>query len=469
MNINPGIFKAYDIRGIYPKDIDEESMRAIMRAIYSFFSRKTGRSNLSVALGHDMRLSSPSLTKASQEELVKMGATVLDIGLVPTPTTYFAGLKLQADVVIQISASHNPKEYAGVKFAMRVGDKLEKVSKVTGMEDVKRMVLESDFEPYPTTPGTLQEVTNMVGQEIDSLLKEFPVENFKKYKIVADAANAMGAVFLTELFQRIPVDLVKMNFELDGSFPVHQPDPLEFKNLESLQRKIIEEKADLGLAPDGDGDRIFFVDEKGKIIPATLITSLVAREVLKEHKNGKILVDIRYTRNAVFQIEKYGGVPVMSQVGHALITALLNKEGALFAGESSGHFYFKETGGAESSMKVILYVLAVMARENKPISQIIEELHTSVESGEFNFVLPENVTAATVVEAVLKDYPEGKVSKLDGVAIEYSDWRCSIRSSNTEPLLRLNVEGKDEALVEEHLKKLTDKILFLGGKPKEHH
>ncbi len=257
-----------------------------------------------------------------------------------------------------------------------------------------------------------------------------------------------------------------MNFELDGTFPVHQPDPLDFKNLIDLQKKVKEEKADLGIAPDGDGDRIFFIDEEGKVIPATLITSLVAREILKRSPGQKIIVDIRYTQNVINAVDKFKGKHVISTVGHALITELVNKEKAEFAGESSGHFYFKEIGGAESSIRVILYVFDVLTRENKPISEIVSELHTSIESGEFNFILKDGTDAKRLLKNISDSYFSGTISWLDGVSVDYPDWRFNIRTSNTEPLLRLNVEGKSEGLVSEKVKELKEKIIEQGATSK---
>lgn len=464
--MNPSVFKAYDIRGIYPTDINEKSISTIIKSIYTFFMRGAKNDALTVVLGHDMRLSSPALVEVAKKELVSMGATVYDIGLVSTPTVYYAILKLKADVGIQISASHNPKEYNGVKFAKRIGESLVKISKNTGMEEVKHIALGGNFYTSSRS-GKIRQIPHIVADEVQDILKEFDVSALASKKVVADAANAMGAVYLTELLDHLPtVSLVRMNFDLDGTFPAHQADPLEAKNVQDLCNEIKKNGGDLGIAPDGDGDRVFFVDEKGEIIPATLITSLIAREILRKEKGARILVDIRYTRNAANQIEKEGGTTLISKVGHALITEQLNAQKAVFAGESSGHFYFRKTGGAESSIRVILYVLTVMSREKKPISEIVEELKTSYESGEFNFKTEGGVTGKDIAEKVAKEYPEGKLSTLDGVSVDYPEWRFNIRTSNTEPLLRLNVESSDPGLTAQKVSELTEKILALGATPK---
>jgi phosphomannomutase len=255
-----------------------------------------------------------------------------------------------------------------------------------------------------------------------------------------------------------------MNFDLDGRFPNHQPDPLKFHLLKDLQSRVVKEKADLGMAPDGDGDRIFFITEKGEIIPATIITSFIAEEILTKKPNSKILVDIRYTRNVLNICQKYHGIPVISKVGHALITEHLNRVKAVFAGESSGHYYFRSTGGAESSIRAIFYLLKALTTTDLPISKLLKPFYTAVESGEFNFILDPSVTGEQVMKTIAKDYSNGKVSRLDGLAVDYKNWRFNIRSSNTEPLLRINIEGDTKKLVDTKLNELTKKILNLGAK-----
>jgi len=288
----------------------------------------------------------------------------------------------------------------------------------------------------------------------------------KPFRVVADPANAMGILYIKELFKYVPGDLIKMNFELDGTFPVHQPDPLQFETLKDLQKRVVEEKADFGIAPDGDGDRIFFIDEKGKVVPATLITSLITKEILSKKKGEKIIADIRYTQNVGNVCKKLGGVFLTSKVGHALITKYLNKENAAFAGESSGHYYFRETGGAESSVRVILYVLEAMREAGKPLSELLREFHSSFESGEYNFVLSEETSAEQILQMLKTTFFDGTANELDGLAVDYPDWRFSVRSSNTEPLLRLNLEAKTEELMRQKLHELLELLKNQGAQPK---
>lgn len=466
--VNEKIFKAYDIRGIYPTDVNEEALVEITRAIYSFFAKSLGKRKYTIVLGHDMRLSSPSLHTTAKETLVKCGATVIDIGLSSTPSTYFATLSGQYDTGIQITASHNPKEYAGVKFLRRDGDKLIKIGKNTGMNDIKQMVLDKNFEEY-TNDGEVIVQENTIHTELEKMVEFVNPRNIKDLKVVADTASGMGAVYLDAIFKRFPLELVRMNFELDGSFPVHEANPALPENIADLKKRVVEEKADIGITTDGDGDRVMFINEKGELIDPTLITSLIVNEVLKKSPKERFIVDIRYIWNVQNICKKVGAPVSVSRVGHAFITEQLNNEGAFFAGESSGHYFFKFTGGAEASIAVILYVLEVLAREKKPISQITKELSSSYESGEFNFELAEGTVVADLLASIENDYKDGTISKLDGIAIDFPDWRFGIRTSNTEPLLRLNVEGPEEALVKEKLHDLTEKILASGAKSKSGH
>lgn len=465
-SLNPGIFKAYDIRAIYPESINEEVMVEVARAIYTFLSKKIGKTNITIALGRDMRLSSPSLYDVAKKTLISCGAQVKELGLAATPTVYFAVRQHSFDAGIQISASHNPKEYNGIKIVRRDGEKLIKIGKETGMNEIKDLAMNKTYNEY-TNDGTTEIIGNVLEEEVTQAIDAIGTGDLSKLTFVSDPANAMGILPVEELFKRLQTQLIKINFELDGTFPAHQADPLQFKTLRQLQDKVIETKADLGICTDGDGDRVMFIDNKGEIIPATYITALIAREILKDEPGARILVDIRYIRNVKSIVEKFGGEVGYTKVGHALITEQVNKENAAFAGESSGHYYFKSMGGCESSLRVILYILRVMAEENRPISAVIDELRSSVESGEYNFEFPEGVQVSDFLKEIIDTYKEGTVNTLDGIAIDFPDWRFSIRTSNTEPLLRLNVEGKTSELVQSKVKELSEKILATGATIKE--
>lgn len=446
MNIPLHIFKGYDIRGIYPTELNEENIVAIVKAIYTFLHKdKPEREPLTIVVGTDMRISSPSLTSKAIQTLVELGAHVIDVGMVSTPTFYFSVYHYNYEAGIQITASHNPKEWNGIKIVKNQGGKLIKIGKSSGFEDIKRIVLNGE-SMKSSGDGTVTKKTGILEDEVENALKIVGTAEFSRFKIVADAANAMGSQYIDALFKRVPADLIKMNFELDGNFPSHQPDPLQFETLLDLQKRVLDEKADFGLAPDGDGDRLFFIDGKGQVIPGTMITALVAREILKKHPGEKILFEIRNIFTPKKIVEEFGGISGITKVGHAFITEALNETGAIFAGEGSGHFYFRETGNAESQLPVILTVMKVLTEEKKPLSVIIEELRRSYESGEINYRV---TNASEIMDAVKTKYQNGELDLLDGVAITYPDWRLSLRTSNTEPLLRLNLEAYEKPVMKQ--------------------
>ncbi len=449
------IFKGYDIRGLYPEELNEENIKTIVASIYGFFKKgKPDDESLTLVVGTDMRTSSPSLTKIAIETLVALGAHVIDIGVVSTPTFYFAVSHYGYECGMQITASHNPPQWNGVKFVKKGERGLIKIGKSTGMDEVKENAVNSNL-PKPQSGGNITKKTGILNDEVENALKIVGNPEIAKFKVVADPANAMGSQYIGSLFDHVPQDLIKMNWELDGTFPAHQPDPLQLETLVDLQKRVVAEKADLGLAPDGDGDRLFFIDEKGQVVQPTIITSIVASELLKENPGDTIYVDIRYLFTPRKIIEENGGKMVITRVGHAYITEAMNTTGGIFAGESSAHYFFRATGNAESQMPIILTVLKVLTREGKPFSEVIEEYRRSYESGEFNF----KVTNAPEILDILKNkYKDGELETMDGVAISYPTWRFSVRTSNTEPLLRLNVEAYEKNDMEKYHEELMSTI-----------
>src|SRR5260221_554636 len=433
MTIDPKIFKAYDIRAVYPTEINEENIVPIIRAIYSFFKEDLKKQTITIALGRDMRVSSPSLFQIAKDTLLKVGAHIVDVGLVSTPTFYFAVSHYGYDCGIQITASHNPKEYNGVKFVKNSPHGLIKIGKSTGMEKVMDLSIKGVM--LEEKEGMFEENSHVQVDEVQNALSLFNNPVLDTFTIVADPANAMGITYIEELFQHIPGNLVRMNFTLDGTFPSHQPDPLNFDNLKDLQKKVIETKANIGLAPDGDGDRLFFIDEKGQVIPASIITALIAREFLKTNPGALILFDIRYVLTPSKIVEENNGRSLVTKIGHAYITEALTGSGGLFSGESSAHYFYKASGNAESQVITILTVLKVLSEEKKPLSEIVEELRRSYESGEINFTVG---NAQEIMNVVTEKYKDGSLDALDGVSISYPQWRVNLRISNTEPLLRLN-------------------------------
>lgn len=448
MTINPGIFKSYDIRGIYPQDLNEQNIVPIIKAIYSYLKPST------LVVGTDMRISSPSLTKVAIETLVELGGRVIDVGLLSTPTFYFAVNRYGYDAGIQITASHNPKEYNGIKIVKKGQGGLIKIGKSTGLETIKGMALKA--QSLPTTGGgTIVKKNGILKDEVENALKIAGNPKIGEFKIVADAANAMGSQYLDALFKNIPGEFIRMNFELDGTFPVHQPDPLQKETLVDLQKRVIDEGASLGLAPDGDGDRLFFIDEKGAIVAPTIITSIVAKELLRQNPGEQILVDIRFIFTPKKTIEENGGKMLITKVGHAYITEALNKSGGIFAGESSAHYYFRQTGNAESPMPVILIVLKILTETGLTLSQLTKQYQKSFESGEINFRVS---NGQQIIEQAKIKYDDGQIDSLDGVAVNYPDWRFLLRTSNTEPLVRLTIESYQQSLMEQKRDELVSFI-----------
>lgn len=462
LTINPGFFKGYDIRGIYPSELNEENIVPIVKAIYTFLHRDKAKNEpLTLVVGTDMRTSSPSLTKVAMQTLVELGAHVIDIGLVSSPTFYFAVFHYGYEAGIQITASHNPKEWNGIKIVKKGPNGLIKIGKPTGLEDIKEMALKG--QSLNAIPGgSVTKKTGILEKEVENALKIVGNPELDTFKIVADPGNAMGAQYIQALSEKVPMNLVKMNFELDGTFPAHQPDPLQQKTLVDLQKRVVEEKADLGLAPDGDGDRLFFIDEKGNIVRPTAIASIVASELLKKSPGEQILVDIRYLFTPQKIVAKNGGRLKITKVGHAYITESMNATGGIFAGESSAHYFFRDTGNAESQIPVILTVLKVLSEKKKPFSEVVNEYQRSYESGEFNF---EVANAKEMLDKAKEAYKDGELEDMDGVAITYPNWRFSMRTSNTEPLLRLNVESYDKETMEKKRDEIVTFIKSFGAKP----
>lgn len=463
MKIPDHIFKGYDIRAIVPDEMNKDNIYQIAQAILYFYQTKLGKTDIKIVTGRDMRLTSPKLYPVLIKALVDGGATVIDTGLVSTPTYYFAVIHLRADAGIQLTASHNPPEYNGLKMVMRDGDTISKIGKTSGILEIRKYA--QDGVKVMNPGGQVEKVDNIVEKEIESALEIVDASTIKPLRIVADAANAMAITYLKPLFKKLPCELIEMNFELDGTFPAHQPDPLIFETLKDLQKRVRKEKADIGLAPDGDGDRLFFIDEKGQIVTGAESTALVARELLKRFPGETILYDVRYVMTPRSIIKDAGGESVVTPVGHAFITSMLAEHNGLYGGESSEHNFFRWTGNAESPMLMILLMLDIISASDKPLSELVAEVRRSYESGEFNYTTNES---RHIIELLKEVYKDAKQIDVDGISIEYKDWRFNVRTSNTEPLMRLNLEAKSKALLREKLKEVQGIIERQGAEHKKH-
>ena len=444
--MDPKIFKAYDIRGIYPDQIDEQAIYKISKAFYKFLVNETGKQKLKIGIGRDMRLSSPSLVKNAIKGLVDSGADVIDFGLASTPVFYYGVGKYECDGGMQISASHNPKEYNGIKMVRKDS---YPISLEDGLDIIRDLALKEKKEIEITNQNVSIIRKDITEEFIDYSLKFY---NFtiKPLKIVADTANSMGAPDLELLFKKIPCELIKMNFELDGTFPNHEANPLVEENIEDLKKRVIEEKADLGIATDGDNDRIFFVDEKGNAIEPGIIRGIIAKEVLKHNPNSKICYDIRPGMITKDMIIENGGTPIITRVGHSLIKKQAIEEKSPFSGESSGHYFFQtDYGFFEMPIVVALILLNEVSKQKA--SELIKPLQKYHHSGEINFKVEDKDEKMKLLE---QEFNDGKISWLDGISIEYEDFWFNVRPSNTESLLRLNLEARTKEIMNEILNKI---------------
>jgi len=452
--MNPSIFKAYDIRGIYKTDFDEE-MAYRLGLAYSQLRRSElpNKEEINVVIGCDMRLSSESLKKNLASGLCDGGLNVVDIGLTSTPTFYFSVANYGYDGGILVSASHNPKEYNGFKL---VRERALPVSKDSGIMTLRDLVIENKFSKAPVQ-GKMTEKSGVLEDQLKHDLAYSKTTEIKKFKIVIDPANAMGAQYFDELFKHLPqLEIIKMNWELNGTFPAHEADPFKKENVEDLCKKVLEEKADLGISTDGDGDRIFFVNNNGVALDPGITRAILCKIFLGENKGAKIAYDIRPGKITRDTIVENGGVPIVTRVGHSLIKEQAIKEGAVFAGESSGHFFLNMPEGCyEVPVIVTLKILEELSKSGLTFAKYAKPYEKYFHSGEINTRV-EN--GASKIEEIKQKYADGKQNDLDGISIEYSDFWFNVRSSNTEPLLRLTVEAKTKELMEQKRDELIEII-----------
>jgi len=443
MEINPKIFKAYDIRGIYLEDLNEDIAYKVGLGYAQMRRKETGKEELQIVVGADMRLSSPQLKEKLIEGLTDGGMNVVDIGLAATPTFYFAVAHYEYDGGVLVSASHNPKEWNGFKL---VREKASPIGEGTGMEELRDMVTGGNVGKASKS-GKIAKKEGVLADQVAHDLKFADISKIKKMKIVVDPANAMGILYFDELFKYVPGEIVKMNWELDGTFPVHEADPLKPENMEALCEKIKEEKADLGIATDGDGDRIFFAADNGERLDPGITRAILCKLFLRERPGSKIAYDIRPGKITPDTILENGGIPIVTRVGHSLIKAQAIGDGAYFAGESSGHFFLNmDEGCYEIPLIVTLKILQELSESGKSFSDYIKPFEKYFHSGEIN---SEVADKDAVIAALKEKYADGKQNDLDGITIEYSDWWFNVRPSNTEPVLRLNLEAKTKELMEE--------------------
>ncbi|MFL6019988.1 MAG: phosphomannomutase/phosphoglucomutase [Gaiellaceae bacterium] len=434
--LDPKVFKAYDVRGIYPDELDEEGAYLIGRAYVDEFEPRR------IAVGRDMRLSSPVMADAVMRGAADAGSDVVDLGLVGTEMVYFAVGELGLDGGIAVTASHNPKEYTGMKIVRRGA---LPVGGDSGLLDIRaRAVSGARQETRPVGAVTKEDIWPGF---VDRVLSFIDVEVVKPLRVVIDAANGMAGAMLPPVLERLPIDTVRCYFEPDGSFPNHEPNPLLPENREFIVRKVTEERADLGVAFDGDADRCFFVDDTGDFVPGDFVTALLAESILEKETGGKVIYDVRASWAVPETIERAGGVPLENRVGHAFFKHRMREEGAVFGGEVSGHYYFRDFSQADSGVVPCLLMLELLSKRGEQLSEILRSYRDRYFiTGELN--TPVSDVALKLQELKERFGGEGEVSHLDGLSVTSGDWHMNVRPSNTEPLLRLNLEALSPELME---------------------
>jgi phosphomannomutase len=443
MQIDTSIFKAYDIRGIYPTQLNEETAYRIGKAYATLIQTENPGKTLNIVVGNDMRLSSPQLKSRLLDGLTEMGVNVIDIGLASTPTFYFAVAFYGYEGGVQVSASHNPKDYNGMKL-VRAG--AVPVSGETGMKTLAELSDKNQFTPSKTK-GTITKKTGILEDLVKDQTKTIDLKSIKPLKIAVDAANAMGSLDIEAMFKGLPCKLVKVNFKLDGTFPSHEADPFKDENLKAVQDAVEEHCCDLGISIDGDGDRYFFVDENGELIRQEILRGIMAQLALKDNPGATVCYDIRPGRITRDMIDSVGGKSSITRVGHSLIKEQMIKENAVFGGESSGHFFYQfDYGSFESPIMYVLGLLEFISEKNQPVSKIMDPYRVYFHSGEINSVVED---PDGKMKELGEKYADAEISHLDGVTITYPNFWFNVRKSNTEPKLRLNLEAKTKETMEQ--------------------
>ncbi|HVR47005.1 MAG TPA: phosphomannomutase/phosphoglucomutase [Candidatus Binatia bacterium] len=437
--VEPTIFKSYDVRGVYPSQLDEDVAYAIGRC----FVPLIGSNGTSVVVGRDMRPSGERLSDAFAHGVCDAGADVVDIGMVSTDALYFAVGRFSFDGGVMITASHNPAEYNGMKFTRAAA---QAISLETGLATIREQLVAQALPPKAAKPGNVAR-RDVLDDFAEHCLSFVDRSKIKPFKIAVDAGNGMAGETIPHIFKFLPCEVVPLYFELDGTFPNHPASPIEPENMLDLQAEVRKRRCDLGVAFDGDADRMFIVDENANIVDGSTVTALVALSMLKKHPGAKVLYNLICSRSVPELIAKAGGVPVRSKVGHSIIKAVMRGQDVVFGGEHSGHFYFRDNWYADSGMIALLLCLELFGEANMPVSQAIAPIDTRFRSGEIN-------TQVADVSARLREieerYADAVIDHLDGVTISYPSWWMNVRPSNTEPLLRLNVEGETRVVMEQH-------------------
>lgn len=436
MPIDPSIFKAYDVRGIHPTQLDGEVARRIGRAFVDYLGARR------IAVGRDVRTSSPEVAGAFIRGARSQGCDVLDVGTVGTDVLYYAVASRDLDGGVIVTASHNPKEYNGLKMVRRGALAL---SGDAGIKEIREAVMAGRFADDPEPRGAL-ETQAILDDYVRHCLGFIDSARVPRLKVVFDAGNGMGSVAARELFARLPLERIEMFFEPDGTFPNHPPDPLEEHNRRDLVARVRAEGADLGIAWDGDADRCFFIDDAGEFVPGDFVTAILGEAFCLKQPGARIIYDVRASRAVPERVAAAGGTALVNRVGHAFIKHRMREENAVFGGEVSGHFYFRDNWYADNGMIPALLLLEMLGLRGARLSELLRPLRERYHiSGEINSRVGD-VPAA--LRRLRERYADGRLTELDGLSVDYDDWHFNVRPSNTEPLLRLNLEADTRAAME---------------------
>lgn len=437
MKINPIIFKSYDIRGIYPSELNEEAAYLIGRA----FAKKSGAKRVTV--GSDMRLSGPVLKGALIRGITDEGVNVKDIGLVPIDAIYFAVDRLGEEAGIMITASHNPREYNGFKMVLK---DMKWIRGVELLEQVKNL---------PDSAGTVKgEVSEeeVMPKYINHVLGFIKTDKIKPFKVVIDAGNGMAGKVMPLLTAGLPLNVIPLNFKLDGSFPAHPSNPLLPESQKEICQVVVKEKADFGVIMDGDTDRLFFIDEKGDPVSTDMTLLLLAKVFLDKEPGAGIVHNLTASKSVPENIKSWGGRPLISKIGFVNVSDVMRQQKGVMGGEVSSHYCFRDNGYSDSGFIAFLMLLELLSKYDKPISEIVKPLQKYFKVSELNFEVKDK---DAVLKKIKEKYSDGKQDFLDGITVAYKDWWFNVRPSNTEPLLRLTIEADTAKLLDKRQKELT--------------
>jgi phosphomannomutase len=441
MDINTDIFKAYDIRGLYPGEINEAVAKQVGRGYVAYLGAKR------IGVSRDMRVSSPSIAAAFIAGACEQGADVVDYGMMGTDMLYFAVVNDDLDGGVQVTASHNPGRYNGIKM-VRAG--AQPLSGDAGIGEIRDMVA-NDRVPAPAAvPGTVIP-RNVVSQYVEKVMSFVDPSVIKPFTVVLDAGSGMAGLVAPLLFEQLPCKVTKLCFEIDGTFPNHEANPLLEENRADITAEVIRQKADIGIAWDGDADRCFFIDGSGEFISGDFVTALLAEAFLLKHPGETVIYDLRTSHAVRDTAAKYGSTALMNRVGHAFIKQRMRQENALFAGEVTGHYYFRDYYFADNGFIPALLILELMSKRNLPLRDLLAPFREKYFiSGEINTKLGSMAEVPAKLAAIEAHFADATIAKLDGISVDYPDWHFNVRASNTEPLLRLNLEAATPAQMEQH-------------------